>query len=379
MLDGRGLWAMVVVAGLARAGGADAAGSQAGQIGACMQRAAAVLGFRGSVYARQGDVVVQRSFGAADAAGRIANTGATRFDIGSAGKMFTAIAIGRLVDRGMVRFDAPIGRYLPGLAPAFAGITIGQLLDHTSGLGDYLRPQNLAAIAVARTATDLLKLALAAPPAFAPGTRRAYSNSGYVVLGAVIERVAGESWAAFVQSDILDRAGMRDTRFDGVGGAAPVSRLPGAGLPARASPAGGMFSTAADLSRLLTALFGGRLVSPATLDVLLTPRPDPAGGPGVSGYGFLVRQAPRAKLGSGGGAPGVNADVAYFPGSGWQLVALANTDPPVATQMDRVLERAVFARDTAGACAAALADPAVLAAPMLLLPGRGVGGAEARG
>jgi CubicO group peptidase (beta-lactamase class C family) len=90
---------------------------------------------------------------------------------------------------------------------------------------------------------------------------------------------------------------------------------------------------------------------------MLTPRPDPAGGPGTSGYGFVIREAPKAEVGIGGGAPGVNADIAYFPQTGWRLIALANRDPPVATQMNRVLEQAVSAPGqgvASAACAAAL-------------------------
>jgi len=355
--------------------------AQSERIASCMQDAAASLGFSGTVYARHGNLIVERSFGTSDAAGEVPNSSRTRFNIGSANKMFIAIAIGRLVDRGVLQFDAPIGRYLPGLKPEFADITIAQLLDHTSGLGDYFRPENHAAIEAAKTATDLLPLALASPPAFQPGSKRSYSNSGFIVLGAVIEKVSGETWAAFIQQEILDPIGMTDTRLDSVGGATPMSRMSPEGKldkprpalgPVLASPAGGMFSTPSDLSRLLTAVFGGRLLSKATLAVLLTPRPDPAGGPGTFGYGFVIREKPTSKVGIGGGAPGVNADVAYFPESGWQLVALSNFDPPVATQMNRVLEQAVFSEDGPSACAAALADPKLRTPPVILIgPGGG--------
>ena len=348
-------------------------------IAACMRSAAASLGFSGTVYARDGDLVVEQSFGSSDAYGKVPNSSRTRFNIGSVNKMFTAIAIGRLVDRGALQFDAPIGRYIPGLKPEFANITIAELLGHTSGLGDYLRPENQAAIEAAKTATDLLPLALASAPAFPPGSKRAYSNSGFIVLGAVIEKVSGLTYAAFIQKEILDPAGMADTRLDSEGGATPMSRMSPDGRldearpapgPPRASPAGGMFSTASDLSRLLTAVFHGRLLSQTTLAVLLTPRPDPAGGPGTSGYGFIVREKPTPKIGIGGGAPGVNADIAYFPNSGWQVIALSNFDPPGASQMGRVLEQAISAEDAASACAAALADPKLRAPPgMLIAPG----------
>jgi len=98
--------------------------AQGEQIAACMQSAATSLGFSGTVYARHADLVVERSFGASDAASEVPNSSRTRFNIGSVNKMFIAIAIGRLVDRGVLQFDGPIGRYLPGLKPQFADLTI---------------------------------------------------------------------------------------------------------------------------------------------------------------------------------------------------------------------------------------------------------------
>jgi D-alanyl-D-alanine carboxypeptidase len=355
--------------------------SRSEAIAACMLDASSALRFSGSVFVRNKDLTVERSFGTSDIEGKISNASDTRFNIGSVNKMFIAIAIGILVDRGEVRFDAPIGRYLPELKPEFAKITIDELLEHTSGLGDYFRPENRPMIDAAKTASDLLPLALSAPPAFAPGSRRAYSNSGFVVLGAIIEKLTGHIWSDFVQKEILDRAGMSDTRFDSVGGATPLSRMLSASHagapnaapgPVNASPAGGMFSTPSDLSGLLGALFDGRLVSKTTLATMLTPRPDPAGGPGTTGYGLLSREVPSPRVSIGGGAPGVNADVAYFRDSGLQFIALANVDPPVAMQMNQVLEAAIMSPDTASGCKAALADPKLRNPPGILIgPGPG--------
>jgi CubicO group peptidase (beta-lactamase class C family) len=342
-----------------------------------MRSAAVALHFSGSARVSNGDIAVQGSFGDADADGKVPNTGATRFNMGSVTKLFTAFAIGRLVDRGVLRFDAPLSQYLADLGADFSEITIAQLLAHTSGLGDYLRPENRARIDAAKSATELLPLALAAPPAFAPGSQRAYSNSGYVVLGAVIEKLSDQSFAEFLRRQILEPLAMADTRLDSDGGATPMSRMwsaegsnqpqPAAG-PRHASPAGGIFSTPADLSRFLTAAMDGKLVSEATLAELLTPRPDPAGGPGIVGYGMVVRQQPTARIEVGGGAPGVNAEVLYFPASHWQIIVLSNFDPPVASQLAQVLERAVFADHPAAACADALANPAALAPRMVIAP-----------
>jgi D-alanyl-D-alanine carboxypeptidase len=363
------VWSTVLVCGTANA----APTSQPESIASCMVRAATDLSFRGSIYARLGDFVVEKSFGTSDAAGAIPITNRTRFSMASASKMFTAAAIGRLVDRGAIQFDAPIGHYLADLKQEFAAITVAQLLNHTSGLGDYFNPRSKTAIDAARTASDLLPLALDTPPAFAPGSKRAYSNSGFVVLGALIEKVSGVTYAEFVQSEILDPLRMSNTRLDAQGSADPMTRMSPEGMlneatlsplrQQRTSPAGGAFSTPSDIAAFLTALSNGRLVSHETMTALLLPRSDPGGGAGVYGYGFNVRVKPPLRVGHGGGAPGVNAEIALYPESGWQLLALSNSDPPAASRMVTVLEKAIFASDTKTACTSALADPE-LRAPM---------------
>ena len=345
-------------------GAAYASPPPADVVASCMARAATNLGFNGSMYARFGDVTVEKSYGASDAAGRIPIVDKTRFNIASAGKMFTAVGIGLLVDRGALKFDAPISRYLPSLDADAGGITVEQLLNHTSGLGDYFNPANRTAIDAAVTAADLLPLALAGSHQFRPGSKRAYSNSGFVVLGAIIEEVSGLTYEHFVQKEILTPLGMFNTRFDAHGAQAmtrmspqgPLERARPAPVQAHASPAGGMFSTPADLSLFLTALTNGPLLKRDTISTLLRGRADPDGGSGVYGYGFNVReQAPR-RVGHGGGAPGANAEVALYPDSGWQLIALSNNDPPAASRMVMVLEKVLFASEPEQACASALAD-----------------------
>ncbi len=346
------------------------------QIAACMRDAAATLAYSGTAYARRGDLVVERSFGASDAAAAVPNDGRTRFNIGSVNKMFTAIAIGQLIDQGVLRLDAPIVRYLPGLAPAFADITLAELLDHTSGLGDYFQPQNRAAIEAAKTATDLLPLALASPPAFRPGAKRAYSNSGFVVLGAVIETVSGKTWASFVEKQILDPAGMADTRFELVrrrhadepdvpsGHAGNSATCPGAGIglargrhvqhavglvPAPGRP---VRRTAGEQGDTCRAAHGSTRPGGRAGNLRLRVR-----HPGNAAHQDRDR----------GRRPGVNADIADFPQSGWRLIALANIDPPGATAMNKVLEQAIFSDNPATACAAALADPRLRSPPAVLV------------
>ena len=340
-------------------------------IEACVRSAAETLKFNGSILVALDGLRVEQSFGTSDAAGRVPIDRETRFSVGSASKMLTAVAIGRLVDRGAIDLNAAIGRYLPGLRPEFSSITVAQLLNHTSGLGDYLDLKNKTTIDAARTATDLLPLALASAPAFPPGSKRAYSNSGFVVLGAIIEKVSGMSYAQFVQKEILTPLGMNHTQFIAAGSAEPMTRMSPGGMldspipsPLRdlhASPAGGVVSTTGDLTKFLTALGNAKLIRRATLTKFILARPDPSGDAGSYGYGFNVRIGPPLRVGHGGGAPGVNAEIAYYPATRWQLIALSNNDPPTASRMVTVLEKTIFAPEPEIACAGALADPLLLA------------------
>jgi D-alanyl-D-alanine carboxypeptidase len=355
--------------------GADAASSENATEPAatCILKAAAQLSFNGNIYVSIGKDKLTRSFGNSDANGRIPISGTTRFNIASAGKMFTAVGIGRLVDQGLVQFDSPISRYLDDLEPDMGTITIAELLNHTAGLGNYFDPRNSAAIENARTAMDLLSSALAEPLAFPPGSKRAYSNSGFVVLGAIIEKVSGFAYADFIYKEILQPLGMRDTVFDASVAAVAMSRMAPDGthkeplaVPRvflRSSPAGGIYSTVEDLATFLTALNGGHLLRAKTLAELLTPRPDPSARDKLYAYGFNVRPEHPYRVGHGGGAPGMNAEIALYPESGRQIIALSNRDPPTATQMVTILEKVIFAQDPMAACETALADPA-LHAPM---------------
>jgi D-alanyl-D-alanine carboxypeptidase len=344
-------------------------------INSCVVEAAAQLGFNGNIYVRLGYGTLEKSFGTSDLALKIPITSQTRFNIASAGKMFTAVGIGLLVDRHVIQFDAPISRYLNDLKPDVGSITVAELLNHTSGLGNYFDPKNSAVIEAAHTATDLLSLALVEPLAFAPGSKRAYSNSGFVVLGAIIEKISGLSYAQFVQREILDPLHMTHTRFDAQDAAVPMSRMsPGGPLKEaqavppvflRSSPAGGIYSTVEDIAIFLSALNHGRLLTSGTLSILLMPRLDPGGGDKLYGYGFNVRPEFPRRVGHGGGAPGMNAEVALYPESNRQIVALSNNDPPTATRMVTVLEKVIFAPEPKSACSEALADSAIRA-PMIM-------------
>jgi CubicO group peptidase (beta-lactamase class C family) len=351
---------------------------------ACLDARAARDEFSGAVLiAERGRILWQAGYGFADAERRIPITPATRFNIASMGKMFTAVAIGQLVDAGRLRFDDPISRHLPGLVPEIGAITVRQLLTHTSGLRDYFRPGNRAAIDGAETATDLLPIAIADGVAFAPGSSYAYSNSGFVVLGAIVERLTGASYADYVRRHIFAPARMTDTSLDGATPRAQaMTRMsPGGGRsegpphaapmtgPARASPAGGATSSVGDLLRFAEALRRGRLVRPATRELMwqaqLVPpnQRDPAERASY-GFGFnRIDVGARRWLGHGGGAPGSNAQLEIDPEAGRVAIALSNYDPPGATEAVRSARRAFMGASAEAICAAAPEPPAAARMP----------------
>ena len=307
--------------------------------------------------------------GETGAPGSGAITADTRFNIGSAGKMFTAVAVAQLVDAGKVAFDDPVGKYIPSLKPEARAVTLHQLLTHTSGLGDYFSPGSIGAVQAARRATDLLPLIAADQPQFAPGTQFRYSNSGFALLGMVVEAVSGQDYSAYMDEHIFKPAKMMSTSLEAgspqtvaVGmtrlppmtpGSGPVRMGPGpgpGGMPpadgplrpapgaaVRGSPSGGAFSTAADLQRFMAAFRAGQLTKSTA--VLSAAKVD--AGRGLSyAYGFGVTTAVgRAWFGHNGGTPGANAEVIASADGKWFIAALANRDPPLATEMLRYIQR----------------------------------------
>jgi CubicO group peptidase (beta-lactamase class C family) len=344
-------------------GAAPPARDAAAAIARCVRSKADSANFSGIVsIAYRGRPAAQTVRGGIAGAGSAPITGRTRFNLASASKMFSAVAVAQLVDAGKVGLDERIGRFVEGLTPEAATVTIRQLLTHSSGLGNFFAPQNRAAILRARTASDLLPLIAADKPAFAPGSRFAYSNSGFALLGVLIERVSGQSYGDYLHDHIFAPAGMRETGVDprplatlavgmtaarpgqapasGGRAAGPLHPAPGAAA-GFGSPAGGVFSTASDMQKFLKALARNRLASAAMTAALTTAQAQAAPATATEparlyGFGFGVGAFEgQSWYGHNGGTLGANAEVAAFPDRGWSLVVLANRDPPAATDLFR--------------------------------------------
>ena len=272
-----------------------------------------------AVVAKDGVPVFQHAYGMADRERGIANNPETAFNIGSINKVFTQIAILQLRDAGKLDLDSTLAKYWPDYPnKEVAGkITIRQLMRHTSGIGgNIFAPPAGGKRSDIRTLKDFLPLFVNEPLKFEPGARNAYSNAGYVVLGLLIERLSGSDYYTYVREHIFKPAGMTRTGSFAVDSLplntaigytrgdqdAPLTtplRPNTQDLPGRGSSAGGGYSTPQDLLKFVQALREKRI---------------PSGLP--------------AGIGVAGGSGGINALVEGDLPGGYDLVVLANLDPP---------------------------------------------------
>ncbi len=273
-------------------------------------------------------------------------TTAARFRAGSLTKSFVATVALQLVAEGRLRLSDTVGRWLPGLLPNGSAVTLRMLLNHSSGLYDYAEDQVLAQWIYTQPTIGiaprrLIDIATSYPPLFDPGQGWYYSNTGYIVVGLILEAATRRSVHALVQERILTRLGLSGTSFpahdrDIAGYHAHGYRPPdGAGTgwqdvtllaPSLLWTAGGIISTAEDLRRFYGALLGGELLPAAQLAQLLTTIPvNP-----VFGYGLgieALRGACGPVWGHSGGVPGY-VTLAYSSRDGRRgVVLMLSTEP----------------------------------------------------
>lgn len=309
--------------------------------------------------AREGKPLYNEVFGIANRDTDTPNRLDTKFNLGSANKNFTAVVIGQLVEEGKLSWDDPLSKFIPDFPDSASArkVLIKHLLSHTSGLGSYFNRTFMeSSRARWRTVDDMMRLAHPDSLRFEPGARFAYSNTGFLVLGKVIEVVTGRDYFDVVRERIYKRAGMLDSDafdLDRVNRNLAVGYIPEYGANGvtwknnvfehviRGGPAGGGYATAPDLLRYTEALRTGKLVSRATLDLMRSPKPE-LGAP-MYGYGFALFDGPQY-WGHGGDFPGVDADVEQFGTSGYTMIILANTH--MVNDAIKRKARALFAYST---------------------------------
>lgn len=249
---------------------------------------------------------------------------------------------------------------------------IHHLLTHTSGLGAFWNEKFEVAKTRLRTVAEFLELFADDPLAFEPGERIQYSNSGFVVLGAIVERVSGQSYYDYVAEQVFGPAGMIDTEFyemdsdvadlaigytrddHGGGLALPTRRNNLFRHSVKGSPAGGGYATVADLLRFDASLGSHRLLDEAHTDLLLTKKVEMPDGKGY-GYGFCTESLGSGRseriVGHSGGGPGTSGQLDMYLDSGWTLAVLANYDPPAANRITRKMRSLMLPATAPGGAA----------------------------
>jgi CubicO group peptidase (beta-lactamase class C family) len=306
--------------------------------------------FNGSVLiARDGKVLISRGYGMADFELEVPNTSQTKFRIGSTTKPFTAMAIMLLQERGKLKVQDSVCKYLPDCPAAWQPITIHQLLSHTSGIAkhdkaaDYLKTAMLP-----MTVTQLIDSFKNKPPDFKPGERFDYNNNGYILLGYVIERVSGQSYEAFLRENIFAPLKMMNSGYDehnpiikfrATGYVRDGNNLLNARYIDQSQPyaAGALYSTVEDLFLLDQALYSGKLLSKISLDTMFTPV-------GVNyGYGwFINKQFNRRVVVHPGGVPGFSAILTRYPDDKILIVMLSNVENSQVIRASSDLAAIVF-------------------------------------
>jgi CubicO group peptidase (beta-lactamase class C family) len=295
-------------------------------------RLAAADRFSGAaLLAREGKILFKVAHGLADKGLNVANRTDTKFNLGSINKIFTLVALTELVAEGKLAWQDTIAKYLPDYPkPAGDRITIEQLTEHRSGLGDIFGPElDQAPRNRFRKPTDYFPPFASKPLLFEPGSSQGYSNAGFMVLGAVIERASGTDYFSFVRQRVYQPAGMTDT--DAFEADRPVPNQAEGYIREqdgsyrsnvfvrlyKGSPAGGGYSTLDDLLRFTEAIRSGRLPL----------------------RGFSPGRAPR--IAWAGGAPGTNSAV-MLEGD-YTLIVLSNYDPTIATAIASEVRKAIAA------------------------------------
>lgn len=325
------------------------------RIEAYMQAMEAAGKFSGAVLlAHKGEVLHAAGYGLADREHGVANTPRTKFRIGSITKQFTAMSILILAEEGKLGVDDPIARHLPYCPEAWKGITIHHLLNHTSGIANLTSfPGNLRTTArLPLTLDEVVETFRSKPLDFAPGSQIAYSNSGYLLLGDIIERVSGMPYESFLKTRLFGPLEMADSGYDRNEAILPqrargYGRRDGEwvgctyldmGYP---HAAGALYSTVEDLYRWDQALRAGRLVGPAWHARMNTVTPLLS----TFGYGVVLGRAhDRRTISHDGGIHGFRANLVRYPDEPACVVVLCNSEVADFLGVSKALSALLFGK-----------------------------------
>ena len=287
--------------------------------------------FTGTVLiAKEGRIVFERSYGMANRESNLPNRSTTQYRIGSLSKPFTSLIIHRLMEKGWLHINDPLNKYLPGFSRNDS-VTIEHLLNHTSGIRSITSmEQYRTGRSEIKGMKEVIAILKSQPPVFSPGSSWQYSNSNYLLLSYVAEKITGKTMAQLV-GDFADKLHMQNTGMDYDGRKAPTRALGyEAGLLDDYVPvadnnitlltgAGGMYSTASDLFLLDRALYTDKLLSKVARDKMYVP------GKGNYGYGWEIgNYKGRMEISHSGSIEGFKSMMLRYPESGTCIIFLSN-------------------------------------------------------
>ena len=330
------------------------------RIGNSLKKLEADEEFSGAVLvAKNGKILMKKAIGMASKSYEVPNKTDTKFNIASVGKMFTGLAVTQLAEQGKLSFDDSLSMYVSSdwLKPEISKkIQIKHLLTHSSGLGDYFRDAyKQCDIPFFRDLEDYKTLIVDDSLLFEPGTKFSYSNTGYLLLGVVIEKVTNDKYFSYLKKNIFEPAGMVNT--DGFDKDSPVknratgySKIYENGKISwnnhqytrimRGSPPGGIYSTVEDLFKFDAAIRSDKLLSPEYTKIIMEGRPEL--NVSFHSYGFFVSEgvAGREAYHKGDGR-GTNCQFKSFLDSGYTLIVLSNFSAPSANIVANVVDQLI--------------------------------------
>ncbi|MGV7211551.1 serine hydrolase [Oxalobacteraceae bacterium A2-2] len=300
------------------------------------------------IVVRDGQSLLRKAYGLADVEHQQAMTPQASLRLGSITKQFTAVAIMMLVDQGKLSLADPVTTFFPDYPAQGRKVTIEHLLTHTSGIASFTgKPSYVPNMARDYSVREMIDGFKNDPLEFEPGTRYAYNNSGYFLLGAIIEKVSGMSYADFLAQRIFIPLGMDQTAYEGHERHPIVQRAHGytrnhgkveaAEALSMSQPyaAGALVSTVDDLARWNAAVTAGKLLTAASWRRVLTPYILADGKSTRYGYGWAIgtlRGVP--DISHGGGINGFNTHAVSVPGEKVYVALLSNSDaPPVELEL----------------------------------------------
>jgi CubicO group peptidase (beta-lactamase class C family) len=315
-----------------------------------LSTAAAQHQFSGSaLVAQNGKVLLGKGYGMASIELDVPNTAQTRFRLGSITKQFTAAAILLLQEQGKLSVGDSVCKFIADCPAAWQPVTVHHLLNHSGGVPNFTSfPEYTKTMMIASPLDATIARFKNLPLSFTPGEKFTYSNSGYILLGAIIEKVSGRSYADFLQANIFDPLKMANTGYDrhdriirsrasgysNQGGAWSNAAYLDMSIP---HAAGALYSTVEDLYTWDQALYGDKLLSAKSRDAMFTP------GHNQYGYGFGIQQMfGRRMIAHGGGINGFSTYIARYTDDKVTVIVLSNLQQANAGRFARDLAAAVF-------------------------------------